>query len=206
MARAHGQPGWRRLALAALLASLSAAQAGCSLATRSQVAECRRFSQEVRAENARLKDQVLALRTQNEDYAERAVDDGKRLARLEDANRELETSVVAFQEDRSQLEAAYQELRANLPGAPQTQLSLRDNEKDTPPEVRPVPRSKPIPRSPTRVADRGEDPGTDPIAPEDDPPRPRAKESSRGTDRWIPSGRSPARPIRQDEPADVGAP
>ena len=71
----------------------------------------------LRSENAQLKDQMLALRSQNQDFSERAVDDARRLAQLESSNQRLETSVQAYQDERTRLESAYKELRASLPGS-----------------------------------------------------------------------------------------
>jgi hypothetical protein len=109
------------LAAAALVAS------GCHLASPDQLDECHRLSQTLRSENAQLKDQMLALRSQNQDYAERAVDDARRLAQLESVNQRLETSVQAYQDERTRLESAYKELRASLPGS-QTPLGM-DSQK-----------------------------------------------------------------------------
>ena len=59
------------------------------------------------------------IRSQNRDLSERAVDDARRLAQLEDVNTRLETSVQAYQDERSRLESAYRDLRASLPnGSP----------------------------------------------------------------------------------------
>jgi hypothetical protein len=85
------------------------------MASREQLDECHRLSQTLRSENAGLKDQMLALRSQNQDFSERAVDDARRLATLEQTNRRLETSVQAYQDERTRLESAYKELRASLP-------------------------------------------------------------------------------------------
>ena len=82
---------------------------------RDQVEECHRLSQGLRTENAQLKDQVLALRSQNQDLSERAVDDIRRMAQLEDVNRQLETSVQAYQDERGRLESAYKELAPACP-------------------------------------------------------------------------------------------
>jgi hypothetical protein len=101
---------------------------GCQLAPREQLDECHRLSQTLRSENAQLKDQMLALRSQNQDYSERAVDDARRLSQLEAVNDRLEASVQAYQDERTRLESAYKELRANLPGS-QSPLSM--NSKDT---------------------------------------------------------------------------
>ena len=82
-----------------------------------QLDECHKLSQTLRSENAQLKDQTLALRSQNQDFSERAVDDARRLAQLEESNQRLETSVQAYQDERSRLESAYKELLASLPGS-----------------------------------------------------------------------------------------
>jgi hypothetical protein len=76
--------------------------------------ECQRVSQTLRSENARLKDQVLALQSQNRDYADRAVDDSRRLAIQDEAIGRLEHSVQAYQNERSRLEAAYKQLVSSL--------------------------------------------------------------------------------------------
>src|SRR4051794_18226191 len=102
---------------------------GCRLAPRSELDECRRLSQTLRSENAQLKDRTLALQSQNRDLSERAVDDSRRLAQLEEVNTRLETSVQAYQDERSRLESAYRNLRASLPNAPQPlTLRIRDDQ------------------------------------------------------------------------------
>jgi hypothetical protein len=75
MARALQGAAWRLPVLAAL-----AVGSGCTMVPRSQVAECQRATQTLRTENARLKDRILVYQTQNRDYADRAVDDSRRLA------------------------------------------------------------------------------------------------------------------------------
>src|SRR4051794_31730941 len=102
---------------------------GCQLAPRSELEECRRLSQTLRSENAQLKDRALALQAQNRDLSERAVDDSRRLSQLEEVNTRLETSVQAYQDERSRLESAYKDLRASLPNAPQPlTLRIRDDQ------------------------------------------------------------------------------
>ena len=113
MARALRIPGRAPIVLAA--AALVAS--GCHMAPRQELDDCHRLSQTLRSENAGLKDQMLALRCQNQDFSERAVDDARRLAQLETSNQRLETSVQAYQDERTRLEAAYKELRASLPGS-----------------------------------------------------------------------------------------
>jgi hypothetical protein len=105
------------------------------MAPRQELDDCHRLSQTLRSENANLKDQVLVLRTQNQDLSERAVDDARRLTQLESSNQRLETSVQAYQDERTRLEAAYQELRACLPG-PLQPLSARQQSGGKPSRYR----------------------------------------------------------------------
>jgi hypothetical protein len=103
---------------------------GCRLAPREQLEDCHRLSQTLRSENAQLKDRMLALQSQNRDLSERAVDDSRRLAQFEEVNTRLETSVQAYQDERSRLESAYKDLRASLPNSPQPlTLRIRDDDK-----------------------------------------------------------------------------
>ena len=88
--------------------------AGCAVVPRSRMDECQKLTQSLRADNGRLKDRVLALQVQNRDYAERAVDDARRLAVQDEAIERLEHSVQAYQDDRTRLEAAYKQLVSNL--------------------------------------------------------------------------------------------
>jgi hypothetical protein len=48
-----------------LVPAILALGSGCTMVPRSEVAECQRISQTLRAENARYKDQNLALQAQN---------------------------------------------------------------------------------------------------------------------------------------------
>ena len=87
---------------------------GCAIVPRSRMDECQKLTQSLRADNARLKDRLLAVQGQNRDYAERAVDDAHRLAIQDEAIERLEHSVQAYQDERTRLEAAYKQLVANL--------------------------------------------------------------------------------------------
>ncbi len=89
---------------------------GCTMVPRSQVADCQRTAQTLRTENARYRDQNLVLQAQNRDFADRAVDDYCRLAAQEETIARLEESNDAYQNDRNQLEAAVNQLKANLAG------------------------------------------------------------------------------------------
>ncbi len=72
---------------------VAAAVPGCSVVPGSRLDESQRLVQSLRAENARLKDQVLGLEAQNRDYADRAVDDLRRLTARDQAIERLERSV-----------------------------------------------------------------------------------------------------------------
>jgi hypothetical protein len=88
---------------------------GCNnMVPRSRLAECQQVSQTLRTENARLKDRVLAFENQNRDYAERAVDDARRLAVQSETIDRLEDSIRRYQTERAQLESAFEQLTANL--------------------------------------------------------------------------------------------
>jgi chromosome segregation ATPase len=88
--------------------------AGCAVVPRAQMDECQRLGQTLRSENARLQDRVLTLQNQNRDYADRAVDDSRRLAVQDEAITRLEQSVQAYQDDRDRLESAYRRLASNV--------------------------------------------------------------------------------------------
>ena len=115
----HRLTAWaaKRLATVLIVIALSLVGGGCGIVPKSRMDECQRLTQTLRSENARLKDRILAVQGQNRDYAERAVDDVRRLAAQDDAIERLEHSVQAYQDERARLEAAYKKLASNL-GAP----------------------------------------------------------------------------------------
>jgi hypothetical protein len=160
---------------------------GCQIVPRQQLDECRRLSQTLRSENAQLKDQMLVLKGQNRDLAERAVDDSRRLSQLEEANDRLETSVQAYQDERTKLESAFKDLRASLPGSHQP-LSLRLTDAD-----QPAPGSDVAPDTRPALAPDPEETS----APKEETPRPRKTRGrrpeprsgaiARSDDAWIPA-------------------
>jgi hypothetical protein len=104
----------RRAVAPILIPGLLFLCAGCALAPRSQMDECQQLSRTLRSENARLKDQLLTAESQNQDYAERALDDASRLTRQDEAIERLEHSVQAYQDERARLESAFRQLAASL--------------------------------------------------------------------------------------------
>ena len=101
-------------ALGLLLSGLILLASGCAMAPRAQMEECQQLSRTLRTENARLKDQLLVLQAQNRDYADRSLDDSRRLADQDEAIERLERSVHAYQDERAQLESAYHQLASSL--------------------------------------------------------------------------------------------
>jgi hypothetical protein len=110
--------GAKRLAAVLVVVALSLVGGGCGIVPKSRMDECQRLTQTLRSENARLKDRILAVQGQNRDYADRAVDDARRLAAQDNAIERLDYSVQAYQDDISRLEALYKKFASNL-GAPE---------------------------------------------------------------------------------------
>lgn len=90
------------------------AVAGCSLTPKSQLDECRQRGQALRTENDRLKDQVLSLRSENQDIAQRSVDDERQLKAQEEAIARLEETVEGYRKDREQLAALQDRLKGQI--------------------------------------------------------------------------------------------
>ncbi|MDR3637762.1 MAG: hypothetical protein P4L84_28405 [Isosphaeraceae bacterium] len=109
-------PSQRSFGRALLLSAGAALAGGCGLTPKSQLDECRLRGQALRAENDRLKDQVLTLRSENQDVAQRSVDDERRLKAQDDAIERLEQSVQSYQDDRERLATAYDRLKAQIQG------------------------------------------------------------------------------------------
>jgi hypothetical protein len=106
----HG--GMLRLCALAILIALIVP--GCAAVPTSRLGESQRLAKNLRAENARLQDQVVSLQAQNRDAADRAVDDLRRLSARDEAIERLQKSVAAYQEDRDRLADAYQRLASSL--------------------------------------------------------------------------------------------
>ena len=71
----------------------------------------------------------LSLQSQNRDYADRAVNDLRRLTAREQAIERLEQSVQAYQDDRERLAAAYEQLTASLDQRPESSRPRADRKR-----------------------------------------------------------------------------
>jgi len=112
---ASSAPGRPAISVGALVLSLSlAGLSGCGLVPKSRMDECHRVTQTLRAENGRLKDLALELRTQNQDLSQRAVDDARQIAAKDEANERLVKSVQAYQGERDKLAEAYRTLEQQV--------------------------------------------------------------------------------------------
>jgi hypothetical protein len=147
---------------------------GCAMVPRDRIEESRRLTQSLRTENARLKDQVLALQAQNQDYADRAQDDLRRMTTRDEAIERLEQSIHGYQDDRDRLAAAYLRLAVSLG------RSTEDSAVESTSEWR---RSASIPSRAARQDPRGELPAEDVTSNDDgyaDGPRSRSSADGSG--------------------------
>lgn len=107
------RPARSRL-LRALAACLPLTAAACGNLPREQLAQCHNRTQLLQAESSRLKDESTQLRAKNRELAQRAVEDARRLRGLEEVNRRLEKSVVAYQDERDQVQRVFDDLKREL--------------------------------------------------------------------------------------------
>ncbi len=102
----------------ALLVPCLVAPSGCAFAPKSRLDEAQKLVQSLRADNAQLKDSTLTLKVQNQDLAQRAVDDSKAIRALESANVRFERSIQGYQDEREELQAAFREMKARTASGP----------------------------------------------------------------------------------------
>ncbi len=102
------------LAIALILLVCAGMVPGCAFVPKSRYDEAEKLVQSLRSENAQLKDSALTLKVQNQDLAQRAVDDGNAIRALETANSQYEKSIQAYQEEREDLQAAFRELKGQV--------------------------------------------------------------------------------------------
>ena len=102
----------------ALLWPCLVAPIGCAFAPKSRLDEAQKLVQSLRADNAQLKDSTLTLKVQNQDLAQRAVDDSKAIRALEVANVRFERSIQGYQDEREELQTAFREMKARTASGP----------------------------------------------------------------------------------------
>lgn len=96
------------LALALILGAISP---GCAVVPKSRFDSAEKLVQSLRSENAQLKDSSLTVKVQNQDLAQRAVDDARAIRALEVANGQYERSIQGYQDEREQLQSAFAEMK-----------------------------------------------------------------------------------------------
>jgi len=117
------------------------------LIPKTTLEESRRANQTLRADNARLKDVALDLRSRNQDLSDRAVDDARRIAVQDEAIERLERSLTAYQTDQENLERAFAALKQQVRSAAEASLSSVSSASEAP-----SPRtSAPMPATAIRV-------------------------------------------------------
>jgi chemotaxis protein MotB len=110
------EPSWWSRATRLLVAAGAGCSglAGCSYVPKARLDDCHRLSQTLQAENSRLKDTTISLRSQTEDLNQRAVDEARRLRAQEEEIQRLVQSVAAYQDERDQLAAAFERIKAQV--------------------------------------------------------------------------------------------
>src|SRR5262249_27241182 len=101
---------WR----SAMVATSACLAVGCGLVPKARLEECHKQCQSLQAETNQLKDITLKLRSHNQDLAQRAVDDARRIKALDEVNARLERSVLAYQSERDEMAAAFERFKAQL--------------------------------------------------------------------------------------------
>jgi hypothetical protein len=101
---------WR----AAILLGLTAGGAGCTWLPAGRLEDCRKECQALRTESARWKDVATNLRHKNSDLALRAVEDARQIRRLDEANRRLDSSILAYQEEFERISHDFAEIESQV--------------------------------------------------------------------------------------------
>ena len=87
---------------------------GCAFVPKTRLEDAQKLVQSLRSENSQLRDSRLSLKVQNQDLSQRAIDDARAIRALEVANIQYEQSIQGYQEEREQLQAAFQELKGQV--------------------------------------------------------------------------------------------
>lgn len=126
------KPPWlSRTILLGGLGAASLASAGCGFVPEGRLGECHKMSRTLQSENARLRDQALTLRSQNQEATLRAVDDGRQIRELEEANAHYEQSVMAYQKDIAQLSSAVERFKNQVESV-KSQVRVSDAPREAP--------------------------------------------------------------------------
>jgi hypothetical protein len=99
---------------AAIVAGIGLFLPGCGVVPQRKLEDSRLQIRSLQAENEQLRDIVLNVRSQNRDMSTRALDDARRIQALEDANRRLERSILAYQDENRQISALFDQLREQV--------------------------------------------------------------------------------------------
>lgn len=128
MARHHGG--------CLLMLLVAVAGSGCGTVSQRRFDDSRLRIQALQAENEQLHDVALNVRSQNRDLAARALDDARKLRALEETNRRLERSILAYQDETRHMAAILDQLRSQvrLAVTDDTTISLRDSLRRVPEE------------------------------------------------------------------------
>ncbi|MBI1323561.1 hypothetical protein GC170_10295 [bacterium] len=104
-----------RATISGVLAFGLCSSTGCSSwPWKSGGRDAERLTRVIHAENARLKDVVVQLRSSNEDMAQRSLDDASRIARLEEENEQFRMSIAAYQTERERMARSFQSLQEQV--------------------------------------------------------------------------------------------
>jgi uncharacterized protein YhaN len=104
----------RPVRAAALLILCTLIAPGCAFVPKTRLDDAQKVVQNLRTQNAQLKDVTVTLKSQNQDLTQRAIDDGRSIRALEAANEQYERSIQGYQEDREQYQAAFRDLKARV--------------------------------------------------------------------------------------------
>lgn len=105
-------PRWARTV--ALLVLPPTLLCGCSMAPRARLTQIEGQYATLQAETSKLKDESLALRGRNRELTQRAVEDARRMADLEDANERLTRSIAAYQKERDAMVDSFERIKQSV--------------------------------------------------------------------------------------------
>src|SRR5258708_24489881 len=109
------RPGTAR-AVALLISALIAP--GCAFVPRSRLDDAQKVVQNLRTQNAQLKDVTVTLESQNQDLTHRPGDDGRSLPALEAATDHYARGIHGYHEDRQQSHAPFRDLQTRTGPTP----------------------------------------------------------------------------------------